>query len=337
MTTLVTGGGGFLGRAIVERLLDRGDCVRVFARGDYPWVAERGGELVRGDLKDRSAVNAACGGVGVVHHVAAVPGVWGPREFYFDNNVLGTRNLLEASRDAGVQKFVFTSSPSVVFDGSDHVEADESLPYPEKYLCHYPETKALAERDVLAANGAGGLATTALRPHLIFGPRDPHLIPRVIARAKAGRLRRVGDGTNVVSVSYVENVAQAHLQAADRLMPGAPHAGKAYFINEPEPVVLWEWVDELLTTAGLAPRRRARSVAAAEPLGAVLEGVCGVLPGRPEPPMTRFVALQLGKSHSYSVAAAGRDFGYEPVVPFDEAMRRLKPWLQAWGAGRDEP
>lgn len=337
MTTLVTGGGGFLGRAIVERLLGRGDRVRVFARGDYPWVAERGGELIRGDLRDPASVKEACRGVDVVHHAAAIAGIWGPYRKFFEVNTLGTRHVLAAAREAGASRFVFTSSPSVIFDGRDHVDADESLPYPEKYLCAYPETKAIAEREVLAANGVGGMATTSLRPHLIWGPRDPHLVPRVIQAAAAGRLRRVGDGANVVSLSYVENVAAAHVTAADELNPGAPHSGKAYFINEPEPVNLWDWVDETLERAGLSKIEKSISIKSAYRVGAVMEAVFKVLPTSAEPPMTRFVALQLGKSHTYSIEAAQRDFGYEPAVPYDEAMTRLEPWVMAWARGEAEP
>ena len=330
---LVTGGGGFLGRYIVEQLRDRGDSVRSFARGDYPELRDIGVEILQGDLRNADAVSAACRDIDVVFHTAAVPGVWGPWKHYYEINTLGTEHVLAGCREHGVSRLVYTSSPSVVFDGESHVDADESLPYPAEYLCHYPHTKALAEQSVLKANASGRLQTVSLRPHLIWGPRDNHLIPRLVAKAKSGRLRRVGDGTNVISMSYVENVAAAHLQACEALGENTACAGRAYFVNEPEPVNLWSWIDELLTRAGLSPVKRSLSAKTAERIGAVLEKVYHWLRLRGEPPITRFVAKQLSQSHSYCVAAAGRDIGYHPIVSVEEGMRRLEPDLQRLAAG----
>lgn len=327
MKALVTGGGGFLGRYIVEQLVGRGNDVRVFSRQHYRELEPLGVEALCGDLRDRDAVAAAVAGVDMVFHVAAVPGVWGPWRHFYEINTLGTQHVIDACRRHAVPRLVYTSSPSVVYDGRPHCGADESLPYPDSYLCHYPHTKALAERAVLAANAAD-LSTVALRPHLIWGPRDNHLIPRLIRRARAGRLRRVGEGTNLISMSYVENVADAHLLAADSLSPEAPHAGRAYFVNEPEPVRMWEWIDELLQRAGLAPLKRTISPGTAHRVGAVCEFLFRLVGTRREPPMTRFVAAQLSSSHFYSVAAAQRDFGYRTLVPVDEGMRRLEPELR---------
>jgi nucleoside-diphosphate-sugar epimerase len=221
----------------------------------------------------------------------------------------------------------------VVYDGRAHEGADESLPYPARYLCRYPETKARAEREVLEADGRDGLSTCALRPHLVWGPRDNHLLPRLVQAAKAGRLVQVGDGRNRVSMSYVENAARAHLQAADALGPGSPVAGQAYFVNDPEPVLLWETVGRLLDLARVARPRRAIPYRAAWCLGAVLEAVYATLRLKGEPRMTRFVAAQLATSHWYDVGKARRDFGYDPPVPFEEALRRTAPDLRRWGAG----
>lgn len=324
---LVTGGGGFLGRYIVEQLRDRGDQVRILARGAYPELNDLGVETHRGDLQDQRAVSKACVGIDVVFHTAAIPGVWGPWQHYYNTNVIGTRNVLAACNEHGVKRLIFTSSPSVVFDGKPHVDADESMPYPDKYLCHYPHTKAIAEREVLAANGQNGLLTIALRPHLIWGPRDNHLIPRLLQRAASGRLKQVGDGSNIISMSYVENSAAAHLQAEAALTENSPAAGNAYFINEPEPVNLWNWVNEILKRAGMQPIKKSISASTAYRIGAVLEAVYSTFRLRSEPPMTRFVALQLSQSHSYSVQKAQRDFGYTPIVPYEEAMRRLQEKL----------
>ena len=211
MRMLVTGGGGFLGLYIVEQLLQHGHDVRVFCRGTYPALQQLRVEIVNGDLRNQHDVETACQGIDAVFHVAAVPGIWGPWEQYHGINTLGTNNVVAACRKHGVQRLVYTSSPSVIFAGDDHIDADESLPYPTKWLCHYPHSKALAEQAVLAANDNDSFRTVSLRPHLIWGRRDNHLIPRLIARAKSGQLRRVGDGSNVVSVVNVENASAAHI------------------------------------------------------------------------------------------------------------------------------
>ena len=328
MRALVTGGNGFLGLYIVEQLVARGDLVRVLSRRPHARLNELGVEWMQGDIRDASTVAAACRDIDVVFHVAAIPGIWGPWRTYYETNTLGTQNVIDACRKLGVPRLVYTSSPSVVFDRGPQENIDETTPYPARHLCHYPHSKALAEQEVLAANGRDGVATVALRPHLIWGPRDNHLIPRLVQRARAGRLRRVGDGTNLISVSYVENAAAAHLQAADALALDSAVAGQAYFINEPQPVNLWQWVDELLAIAGVPPVRKRISARAAWRVGAVLEGIYATLRLPGEPPMTRFLAAQLSCSHYYSIAKAQRDFGYTPVVSFEEGMRRLEPELK---------
>lgn len=326
--SLVTGGGGFLGLYVVEQLVARGDDVRVFCRGEYPRLRELGVEVIRGDIRERAAVVAACEGIDCVFHTAAVPGIWGPWRLFHETNTLGTHYVLDGCRTHRVPQLVATSSPSVVFDGHDHHGGDESLPYATQWLCHYPHSKALAEQAVLAANGHEGMTTTVLRPHLIWGPRDNHLIPRLIQRARSGRLRQVGDGTNLISMSYVENAAAAHLQVAERLTPNSPAAGKAYFLNEPDPVPLWGWVNQLLERAGLHPVQKRISTAAARRIGRACEMVWTALRLKGEPPMTRFLAAQLGGSHWYRIDAAVRDFGYRAIVSVEEGLRRLEPELR---------
>ena len=323
MNVLVTGAGGFLGLYLVEKLLARGDSVRAFCRGRYGELDRLGVETVRGDLRDCEATAAACRGMDAVFHVAALPGVgvrWKP---FYEINTLGTRHVVEGCRAGGVSKLVYTSSPSVTFDGADQQCVDESAPYPARWLAHYPHSKALAERHVLESNARDGLLTCALRPHLIWGPRDRHLIPRLLARARAGRLRRVGDGTNLVDMVYVENAADAHLQAADALSAGSPVAGRAYFITQGTPVNCWEWIDEILGLAGMQPVRKSISLRAAWRVGAVLETAYRLLRLPGEPPMTRFLAAQLATSHHFDISRARADFGYEPTISTKEGMRRL--------------
>lgn len=326
MKALVTGGGGFLGGAIVRLLRERGDAVRSLSRESYPELARLGVEQARGDLADRDAVARAARGCDVVFHVAARAGVWGSHDDYYRANVTGTENVLAACRAHGIGRLVYTSSPSVVFDGRDLEGGDESLPYPAHYEAHYPRTKALAERLVLAANGPA-LATVSLRPHLIWGPGDNHLVPRIVARGRAGRLRRIGDRPCLVDTVYVDNAARAHLLAADRLVPGGAVAGKAYFISNGEPLPLWEMVDRILAAAGLPPVTRSVPPRAAYAAGILCEGLWTVfrLPG--EPPMTRFVARELATAHWFDISAARRDLGYEPEVSIDEGLGRLEEWL----------
>jgi len=320
---LVTGAGGFLGRYIAEQSLARGDRVRGLARGEYPQLADQGVEMICGDLRDAETVNQACHGVDVVYHVAAIAGIWGPWQTFYDINTLGTRHVIAACRKHQVGRLVFTSSPSVTFDGHDQNGVDESAPYPRRWLCHYPHTKALAEQEVLAADQPGELLTCALRPHLIWGPRDEHLIPRLIDRARSGKLRRVGDGTNLVDVTYVDSAAEAHLQAADALTDNSPVHGRAYFISQGEPVNCWDWINEVLALAGLAPITKSISAGGAYRIGAAMEGIWTLLRRHDEPRMTRFLATQLSTSHYFDLSAAREHFGYQPSISLAEGMKRL--------------
>ena len=328
MHALVTGGGGFLGRAIVEQLLDRGDQVRSLGRGAYPELEALGVEVVRADLRDAASVADACQGIDCVFHTAALAGIWGTWNTYHQINVQGTLNVLAGCRQQQVPRLVYTSSPSVTFDGSDQCGCNEEAPYATCWLAHYPHSKALAEQAVLTANGKHDLTTCALRPHLIWGPRDGHLVPRLIQRARSGRLRRVGCGTNRLDIIYIENAATAHLQAADVMRQhDSPVAGKAYFLSQGEPVNCWQWIDQLLELASLPPVQKSVSLATARRVGAIFEGLYGALRLPGEPPMTRFLAAQLGLSHWFNISAAQQDFGYQPQVTTAEGMRRLGDWL----------
>lgn len=336
-STLVTGGTGFLGRRLVERLLADGRRVTVLGRTPAPDLEKRGVVFIRTSLDDTAAVAAACAGIETVFHIAAKVGVWGRPEDFFRINVLGTRALLEGCKRHGVQRFIHTSTPSVVYHGGDLRGADESLPLTTDCPSPYPLSKAVAEREVLAANG-DSLRTVALRPHLIWGTGDPHLVPRVLARAKAGRLRIVGAGLNRVDMVHVENVVDAHLLAELALgklqisnpksqMPAA--AGRAYFITNDEPVVLWDWINGLLTALGEKPVTKRISLRAATTVGAVCETLWRTLPLKGEPPMTRFVAKELATDHWFDIAASKRDLGYTPRISMAQGTAELIAWYQA--------
>lgn len=327
MKALITGANGFLGRYVAEQLAQRGDPIRVLIRRPCAALEALGAEIHYGDLRSAADVHQAVRDVEIVHHVAGIAGIWGRWRDYYDINVAGTHHIINACRAHRVSRLVYTSSPSVVFDGSNQRELNESAPYPRNWLCHYPRSKALAEQAVLAANDHD-LRTCALRPHLIWGPGDRHLIPRLIHRARSGRLRQVGEGKNLIDTVYVENAARAHVQAGDALEPNSRVAGQAYFITQGEPVSCWAWINQVLELVDLPPIQKRISLKRACQLGQLLESVYRWLPAQLEPPMTRFLALQLACDHYYSIEKARRDFGYEPLVSLDEGMLHLQNALK---------
>jgi nucleoside-diphosphate-sugar epimerase len=322
---LVTGGGGFLGGAIVRQLVKRGFRVTSFSRRNYTELEAMGVDQIQGDISDSTAVEQAFRNVDLVFHVASKPGVWGDYMAYYRTNVIGTRNVIAACKQHSVSRLIYTSSPSVVFDGSNMEGADESVPYPEKYHAHYPKTKAMAEQAVIAASNTR-LKTIILRPHLIWGPRDNHLVPRIIERS--GRLIKVGDGKNLVDTIYIDNAADAHIQAADRLEKNYHLSGRVYFISQDDPIPLWEMVDNILKTAGLAPVRRSISRNTAWMIGAVLEIVYKTFNISGEPRMTRFLADELSTAHWFDIKAAKKDLGYSPKISMEEGLLRLEKWLR---------
>jgi nucleoside-diphosphate-sugar epimerase len=332
MDALVTGATGFLGQYIVEGLLERGDRVKALVRRESPELRALGAETVFGDLRDRDAIIAACESVETVFHAGGVTGLGVQWKDFYRTNALGTRWVIEGCRKHGVGRLIYTSSPSVVFDGKDQRGVDETVPYPCRWLSKYAHSKALAEQDVLSANGPGGLATCVIRPHLIWGPRDRSLVPKLWERARKGRLVQVGDGTNHIDTTYVENAARAHIQAADALRPDSAVAGKAYFVSQGQPLNCWTWINQLLDMAGLPCVKRSISFSKAWALGTFFEAAYRVLGIPDDPPMTRFLAAQMSRSHWFSIARARADFGYVPAVSTVEGMRRMADW-----AARDTP
>jgi nucleoside-diphosphate-sugar epimerase len=323
MKALVTGGGGYLGGAIVRALLARGDTVVTIQRGAYPWLELAGAEVRAGDIADIDAMVGASAGCDVVFHVAGRTGVWGDYAAYHHSNVAGTACVLHACLKNGVPRLVYTSTPSVIFSGADESGIDESIPYPDHYYNHYQRTKALAEQKALMANSRQ-LATVALRPHLIWGPGDPHLVGRILARARSGRLRLVS-ARNLVDTTYIDNAAAAHLLAADALHAGAPCAGRSYFISNGEPQVLPDLINAILAAYRLPPITKNVTPRQAYVIGALSELFYTAFRLRGEPLMTRFVARQLSCDHWYDISAARRDLGYTPAVSIADGLRRLNP------------
>lgn len=323
MKTLVIGGGGFIGRYIVEKLLVMGHDVTSLSRGAHPALEKMGVKTILADVADRDKIMPALRGMDAVFHTAAKVGISWRWDDFHRANVIGSRNVVDACVANGVRKLIFTSSPSVVFGGEPHEGVDETAPYPTRFNAYYPWTKAISEKETLEANGKHGLLTCAIRPHLVWGPRDTNLIPRLISRADSGKLVMVGNGRNLVDTVYVENAADAHILAMERLIEGSKVAGSAYFITQGEPVVLWEWINRILERLGRQPVKKRVSYATAYTVGAVMETAFRVFSPDSEPPMTRFLAQQLAMSHYFDIGKAGRELGYSPAVSADEGLERL--------------
>lgn len=185
----------------------------------------------------------------------------------------------------------------------------------------------MAEKVVLAANSPA-FSTCAIRPHLVWGPGDPHLIPRLLAKGRKRLLKKVGTGRNMVDISYVDNVAYAHVLAADNLFNSGRAAGKAYFINQAEPVCLWDWINALFAELEIPQISTVVRFEVAYCVGALSEFFSTLVRSKKEPRMTRFLAEQLAKSHYFSSAQAASDLGYFPTVSTEEGMKRLVDWIK---------
>lgn len=321
---LVTGGGGFLGSHIVRRLRQAGHAVRIVGRNRYPAMEAVGAECVVADVQDPTQVKAAMEGVRSVFHVAGRVGYWGPYSEYWNVNVLGTQNLLDAAAEAGVERFVHTSTPSVAIGPRGAPpHANEEAPEPTRFLSSYGPTKLEGEKRVRAAHAPGRMHTVALRPHLIFGPGDPQMAPRILEARRKNRLAQIGDGSNRSDVTYVDNCVDAHILAWEALQASEPTCGgKAYFIGQEKPVKVWEFVGWLLEGFGAPAVNRRISFGAAYAIGSAMEATYRVLGKTSEPPLTRMAAVVLGLDHYFDHSAAERDFGYVPRISLEEGLSR---------------
>ena len=322
---LVTGGGGFLGSAIATRLVERKYHVRSFSRSPYPELSSMGIEQIQGDICNKTAIEHALRGVDLVFHTAAKAGIWGNYSDYYTTNVTGTQNVIAGCKKHHISRLIYTSSPSVVFNGTDMEGVNESVPYPATYHAYYPQTKAIAEQVVIKAAGQG-LMTIILRPHLIWGPGDKHFVPRIIARAN--RLIRVGNGKNLIDTVYIDNAAEAHILAAEALEKNPKLSGNIYFIGQGDPFPLRKWLNRTAKAAGLAPVRRSMPRNMAWLIGVMLELAYRSFNITKEPRMTRFLADELAKAHWFDISAARKDLGYTPRISIKEGLRRLERWLQ---------
>ncbi|MBN1996748.1 NAD-dependent epimerase/dehydratase family protein [candidate division KSB1 bacterium] len=327
MKVLVTGGGGFIGKALCRALLELGYYVTSLGRGDYPELRRLGVRVIMGDIADTKIVKAACTEADVVFHTAAKVGVWGRYVDFYRTNVTGTQNVITACLDCGVGTLVFTSSASVVFGGRDICGGNEDLPYPLRPMSFYTATKARAEQAVLNANSPR-LKTVSLRPHLVWGPGDPHIVPRLVTRARQGRLRKIGRRTHLIDTTYIDNIINAHLCAVKAIKKKSDTSGRAYFITNGEPIPVWDFVNLVLAAADVAPVTKVVSPPLALAFAGALEFTYKSLNLKGEPPFVRFVVHEMCSSHWFDIGSAKQYLGYEPAVTVKDGMKRLEEWMR---------
>lgn len=323
MKCLVTGAGGFIGGNITRRLLKLGHEVVTFQRGNYPELNQSGGTHLQGSITQKELLMDAMKEVDAVFHVAALAAISGPREDFEQANVLGTRNVIEACKANGVQRLIFTSSPSVVFDGKDQIGIDESEPYPSFYLADYPRTKAIAEAEVIAAN-SDQFWTISLRPHLVWGPGDRHLFPRIIERARHGKLKLVRRHGMKIDACYIDNAVDAHICAMNQIATNPDCRGKAYFVSNGEPTSPEDLINSFLSCAEMNPIRPSVSPLLAKAAGWLIENIYKTPFFSGEPPLTRFVAHQQSTSHWFDLSAAMRDLDWKPTISTAVGIERLR-------------
>lgn len=322
---LVTGGGGFLGKAIVKKLVAANKKVVSFSRGFYPDLENMGVEQIQGDLCDEQSVSQAVKGMDSVFHVAAKPGIWGSYDSFFQANVIGTQNVIVACQQHGIKQLIYTSSPSVIFDEKDQEGIDESAPYPKKYLAHYPKTKAMAEKLVRKAADQG-LPTITIRPHIIWGPEDNHIFPGIVNRGR--RLKIIGRKDDLMDTIYVDNAADAHILASEKLAENPSLSGNIYFVSQDDPISKWYLANEFLKIAGLPPIKGHVSGRTAYLIGSIFEFVYNLFNISKEPPITKFSAIEVATSHWFDISRAKNDLEYVPQISTREGLKRLRHWYE---------
>ncbi|HVE68011.1 MAG TPA: NAD-dependent epimerase/dehydratase family protein [Solirubrobacteraceae bacterium] len=320
MRAFVTGGSGFIGGRLIERLRGEGWEVRGLARSDASAakVAERGAEPVRGDLDDVAAMRAGGEGCEYAFHAAAALGEWGRREDFERGNVAGTRNALDAARAAGVRRFVHVGTEAALLAGQPLVDVDETAPLRPDSKALYPATKAQAEQAVRDANG-DGFETVVVRPRLVWGVGDTTILPGVAAAVRSGRFRWIGGGGHLTSTTHVDNTVEGLVLGATKGRPGG-----VYFVTDGEPVVFREFIAELLDTQGIAAPDKDAPEAVVRTLAPVLEAVWGALRRPGPPPVTRLTYWLSAQECTIDISLARRELGYDPVKTREQGMAELR-------------
>ncbi len=335
--SLVTGACGFVGAEIARALEARGDEVIAIDLAEECPV--EGAEYRRIDITDKAAVMEACKGVDtIIHNASIVHTKQNKKDFVWAVNLGGTKNMLEAAQQHGVKRFVYISSGSVVYEGKDIENGDESLPYSSVSQAPYADSKIAAEKYVLSANGKGGVATTALRPHVVFGPGDRRFMPALLNQARSGRLRvQVGRGVWLSDYTYVSNLIDAVILADEALADDGLEsvaAGQAYFITNGEPMPFWDFVRKVAARLGFPPIKYRAPKSLVYAIAAVKEGIDTLKGGtlNAEDGLTRFAIRYMCTHHYFSIEKARRDLGYNPSVSVDEGIERTCKHLEAIGA-----
>ncbi len=343
MKVLVTGASSLIGAGVARALAARGDRVVCFQRtsaddltrsvrpGPVPARTEpddRSIDQHLGDVRDLDALTAAAAGCDAVIHLAAKVGVVGPWEDYRSINVDGTANVLEAARTVGSRRVVHVSSPSVAHGGEALVGAGAEAPVTGRKRAHYAEIEG-ARGDPRPRSATDEMGVVAIRPHLVWGPGDTQLVGRIVDRARSGRLALVGGGRALVDTTYVDNAVGALLAAVDAVAPEAPCSGRAYVIANGEPRPIRDLVAGICAAAGVEFAPRDVPLAVGTRVGAVVERLWPLLRRDDEPPLTRFLAEQLGTAHWFDPQPAARDLGWAPTVSIDEGLGRLADWYAA--------
>lgn len=318
---LVIGGGGFFGRHLVEKLLERGYDVGVFDVRET--FSDDRVKFFVGDLCNKQDLLPALEDVSVVFHCATPSPLSNNRDLFHKVNYQGTLTVIDACKEQGVKALVLTSSASVVYSGKDIKNGDESLPYARKPMDYYTETKILQEKTVLE-NNCESLATVAIRPHGIFGSRDPHLVPTAVRLARAGKMKfMIGNGKNLVDFTFVENVVHGHILAADHLKPGSEISGKAFNITNDEPVEFWSFMSRIIVGLGYAAPKYRIPYFLVYMIALIIQVFVAIL--RPvktiRPTFTPMTVALAATHHYYSCDRAKAAFGYAPVVPLDSAIK----------------
>lgn len=317
MKVLVTGGGGFLGLEICKQLLELNYSVTSLSRNSYTVLNELGVEQIKADLSKPLEINLS--GFDYIVHTAAFAGVWGSKKKFFAINYQGTINLIDRCLQDGVKKFIYTSSPSVVFGNNDLEGVDETCPYPKKYYTHYAKSKALAEQYVLSKESKD-FKVISLRPHLIWGKGDPHIFPRLLRSNKEGRLKIIGDGENLVDIIHVKNAAFAHICAIKNI-DKLNVSGRSYFVGQDKPVRLWGFINDVLVRSGNEALEDSISFKSAYYIGFIFEIIYTILGiNSPQPPMTRFIAMQMGMSHYFSHEDAKLLLDYKEIIDINSGL-----------------
>jgi len=328
MRVLVTGGSSLIGAGVAAALVARGDDVTVQQRSRSAALAQLDVRQELGDIRDPDVVQTAADGCDAIVHLAAKVGVVGEWEEYRSINVDGTRNVIAAAQRRGIGRVVHVSSPSVAHGGEPIIGGGADEPVLGRRRAWYPESKAMAEIDALRA-ASDELGVVAIRPHLVWGPGDTQLVGRIVERAAAGRLALVGGGRALVDTTYIDNAVDALVAALDSVVPGAPCSGRAYVVSNGEPRTIRELVEGICRAAGVPFEPRSVSLRVGRSVGAAVERIWPLLRRDDEPPLTQFLAEQLGTAHWFDPRPARDDLGWTPSVSIDDGLARLAAWYAA--------